>query len=166
MKAVNSEQAPAYQAERTATLGTDLIERAKAHLHAHLTSRRVSDTPFTSPNLVRDYLQLHYADLGHEVFTVMFLDTQHRLLSIDDMFRGTIDSSSVYSREVVKRAIEVGAGAVIFAHNHPSGIAEPSQADKKITDRLKEALGLFEIRVLDHLIVGETVVSFAERGLI
>lgn len=166
MKAINSEQAPAYQAERCTALDTELIEHARTHLLDYLVSRRVKNTPFTSPNLVRDYLQLHYADLSYEVFSVMFLDTQHRLLSIEDMFRGTIDSASIYPREVVKRALELGAGAVILAHNHPSGVADPSQADQKITDRLKEALGLFEIRVLDHLIVGETIVSFAERGLI
>lgn len=166
MKAVNSEQAPAYQVERRTPLDTDLIVRARTHLHDYLTSRRVGDVPFTSPNLVRTYLQLHYADLSYEVFSVMFFDTQHRLLSIEDMSRGTIDSSSVYPREVAKRALELGAGAVILVHNHPSGVADPRQADQKITDRLKEALGLFEIRVLDHLIVGETVVSFAERGLI
>lgn len=164
MKSVNSEQAPAYQAERRTTLDTDLIERARTHLHDYLVGRRAFDQRLTSPKLVRDYLSLHYADLSHEVFSVLFLDNQHRLLRIEDMFRGTIDSASVYPREVAKRALEIGAGAVILAHNHPSGAADPSQDDRKITQRLKEALGLFEIRVLDHLVVGESVTSFAEEG--
>ena len=98
---------------------------------------------------------------------MLFLDTQHRLIAFEELFRGTLDSASVYPREVAKEALRHNAGAVILAHNHPSGIAEPSHADRRITDRLKEALGLFEIRVLDHLVVGSPeVVSFAEQGLI
>src|SRR5699024_8527544 len=102
-----------------------------------------------------------------EVFCVLFLDTQHRVIAFDEMFYGTLDSASVYPREVVKRALYYNAGAVILAHNHPSGDPEPSDADRRITDRLTEALGLIDIRVLDHFVIGkEPAVSFAERGLI
>ena len=96
----------------------------------------------------------------------MFLDNRHRVISFDRMFNGTIDGASVYPREVVRAAINHNAAAVIFAHNHPSGVAEPSRADEQITRRLKDALALIDVRVLDHMIVGDEVVSFAERGLI
>ncbi|MDT0502281.1 MULTISPECIES: RadC family protein [unclassified Halomonas] len=119
----------------------------------------------TSPTLVRAYLSSQLRHLGHEEFAALFLDTQHRVIRYESLFRGTLDSASVYPREVARRALELGAGALILAHNHPSGVAEPSDADRRITDRLREALGLFEIRVLDHFVVGDgEVVSFAERG--
>lgn len=101
-----------------------------------------------------------------EVFALLLLDNQHRLIEFNELFYGTIDSASVYPREVVKLALERNAAAVIFAHNHPSGDATPSQADKRITSRLKDALALIDVRVLDHFVVGETCVSFAERGWI
>ncbi|MEZ8076857.1 DNA repair protein RadC, partial [Vibrio sp. FF112] len=101
-----------------------------------------------------------------EVFAVMFLDNQHHLISFEELFFGTIDSASVYPREVVKAALKTNAAAVIFAHNHPSGDATPSQADKRITQRLKDALALVDIRVLDHIVIGDSAVSFAERGLL
>jgi DNA repair protein RadC len=105
-------------------------------------------------------------EFEHEVFGAIFLDTQHSILSFDLLFRGTIDSSSVHPREVVKQALRYNAAAVIFAHNHPSGVAEPSRADEMITRRLVEALAMIDVRVLDHFVVGGTeVVSFAERGL-
>ena len=105
--------------------------------------------------------------MEHEQFCALFLDSQHRLIEFAELFRGTLDSASVYPREVAKEALHHNAAAVIFAHNHPSGIAEPSMADRKITKRLQEALGLFEIRVLDHIVVGSPgMVSFAEEGLI
>ena len=120
-----------------------------------------------SPDAVRDYLQLLLADRPHEVFTVVFLDAQHRVLQAVEMFRGTIDQASVYPREVVKTALQHNAAAVIFSHNHPSGNSEPSQADKLLTQRLKEALALVDVRTLDHIVVGgEATTSFAERGLI
>jgi DNA repair protein RadC len=100
------------------------------------------------------------------VFAVMFLDNQHRLIAFEELFFGTIDSASVYPREVLKAALKVNAAALIFAHNHPSGDATPSQADKQITQRLKEALALVDIRVLDHIVVGDSAISFAERGLL
>jgi len=121
----------------------------------------------TNPRAVRDYLAVHYAGQEREVFGVMFLDNRHRLIAVEEMFAGTVDGASVHPREVVKRALKLNAAAVILAHNHPSGVAEPSQADELITARIRDALALVDIRVLDHLIVGgTTVVSFAERGLI
>jgi DNA repair protein RadC len=121
----------------------------------------------TSPEAVRDYLKLSIADLPHETFVVMFLDSQHRLLAADELFRGTLAQTSVYPREVVKAALAHNAAAVIFAHNHPSGVAEPSRADELLTQALKQALALVDIRTLDHFVVaGHRVVSFAERGLL
>ena len=119
----------------------------------------------TSPDLVRDYLWLQFAGYEQEVFGVVFLDTQHQVIEFTEMFFGTIDSASVYPREVVKKALQLNAGAVIFAHNHPSGQPDPSDSDRRITDRLKEALGLIDVRVLDHIVVGGSEsVSFAEKG--
>jgi DNA repair protein RadC len=125
------------------------------------------DTVISSPSDSRDYLISQLADLEHEVFAVLFLDNRHRVISFDHLFNGTIDGASVHPREVVKRALKHNAAAVILTHNHPSGIPEPSQADQSLTRRLKEALALIDVRVLDHIVVGgvETV-SFAERGLI
>jgi len=120
----------------------------------------------SSPQETRQYLSSQLRDYPHEVFAVLFLDQRHRVISFDEMFRGTIDGANVYPREVVKKALEHNAAAVIFAHNHPSGVAEPSQSDERITQRLKEALNLVDIRVLDHFVVGDEVVSFAERGLL
>jgi DNA repair protein RadC len=110
---------------------------------------------------------MHYAGQQREVFGCMFLDNRHRLIRFDEVFHGTIDGASVHPREVVKLALARNAAAVILAHNHPSGVAEPSQADELITARLRDALSLVDIRVLDHLVVGgTTVTSFVERGLI
>jgi len=121
----------------------------------------------TSPGAVRDYLRLALAARGHEVFVVLFLDAQHRVLRSTELFRGTLTQTSVYPREVVRAALAANAAAVIFAHNHPSGIAQPSQADELLTRQLREALALVEIRVLDHFIVaGNQTLSFAERGLL
>ena len=121
----------------------------------------------TSPQAVRDYLKLSLAHLPHETFVVMFLDAQHRLLAAEELFRGTLSQTSVYPREIVKAALEHNAAAVIFAHNHPSGVAEPSRADELLTQALKQALVLVDIRTLDHFVVaGRHVVSFAERGLL
>lgn len=121
----------------------------------------------TSPGAVRDYLRLALASRPHEVFLVLFLDSQHRVLSDAELFRGTLTQTSVYPREVVKAALAANAAAVIFAHNHPSGVAQPSHADELLTRQLKEALALVEVRVLDHFIVaGSQALSFAERGLL
>ncbi|HHJ4570157.1 TPA: DNA repair protein RadC [Citrobacter farmeri] len=124
-------------------------------------------TSFTSPAAVKEYLRAKLAGFEHEVFAVLFMDTQHRLIEYAEMFRGTIDGASVYPREVVKEALQLNAAAVIVSHNHPSGNPEPSGADRALTQRLKEALGLVDVRVLDHVIVaGTDTTSFAERGLI
>jgi DNA repair protein RadC len=121
----------------------------------------------SSPKATRDYLALKLETLEREVFAVIFLDKRHRLISYQEMFQGTIDGASVHPREVVKEALKQNAAAVILAHPHPSGVAEPSQADEFITTRLKEALALVDIRVLDHIIVaGGDTTSLAERGLL
>tara|TARA_B100001250_G_C19800150_1_gene790669 strand:+ start:523 stop:1197 length:675 start_codon:yes stop_codon:yes gene_type:complete len=140
-----------------------VLEMARRHLAQEL---KRGDT-LTSPEHTRRYLQAQLRDRDHEVFVVLLLDNQNRVVEYHELFRGTIDAASVYPREVVKLALNKGAAAVILAHNHPSGVAEPSSADRLITERLVQALGLVDIRVLDHLIVGDGVtVSFAERGLI
>ncbi|MCT4715588.1 DNA repair protein RadC [Enterobacteriaceae bacterium H18W14] len=120
---------------------------------------------FTSSSSVRDWLRLQLATLDREVFTVLWLDNQHRLIAHDTLFLGTINSITVHPREVVKSGLKNNAAAAVLAHNHPSGEAEPSQADRLITERLKQALDLVDIRLLDHLVVGGMdIVSFAERG--
>jgi len=114
-----------------------------------------------------NFLKLKLAEKEHEVFSIMFLDNRHQLIKYEEMFRGTIDGASVYPREVVKRALQLNAAALIVAHNHPSGIPEPSMADERITIRLKDACGLVEIRLLDHIIVGGMdTVSLAEKGIL
>lgn len=121
----------------------------------------------SGPGAVRDYLRLTLHARPHEVFVVVFLDAQHRVLASEELFRGTLTQTSVYPREVVKRALFHNAAAVILAHNHPSGVAEPSRADEYLTATLKTALALVDVRVLDHMIVGRgQVVSLAERGLL
>jgi DNA repair protein RadC len=127
---------------------------------------READT-LASPEVVRDYLRVLLGDRPHEVFAVVFLDTRHRVLDAIEMFRGTLTQTSVYPREVVIEALARNAAAVILAHNHPSGSAEPSTADEALTQTLKAALALVDVRVLDHFVVTRSaVVSFAERGLI
>jgi DNA repair protein RadC len=121
----------------------------------------------TSPGAVRDYLRLALGGREHEVFVCLWLDAQHRVISFQESFRGTLTQTSVYPREIVKAALAANAAAVIFAHNHPSGVAQPSQADELLTRNLKEALGLVDVKVLDHFIVaGSQALSFAERGLL
>lgn len=138
-------------------------ELAKRALNEEL--RR--DTLLNSPDRVRDYLRLRLAHLPHEVFLALFLDAQNRLVSTEELFRGTLTQTSVYPREVVKRALANNAAAVVFAHNHPSGVTEPSRADEMLTHALKSALQLVDVRVLDHLVVAHgSVTSFAERGLL
>lgn len=132
-----------------------------------LSLRMRKGSALTSPKAAQDYLMMRLAAREHEVFTILFLDTRHRLIDCLDMFRGTIDGASVHPREVVKEALKRNAAAVILSHNHPSGVAEPSQADEIITTRLRDALALVDIRVLDHLIVaGDVVTSLAERGVL
>jgi DNA repair protein RadC len=124
-------------------------------------------TALSSPDKVRAYLRITLSSRPHEVFMALFLDAQNRLIVADELFRGSLTQTSVYPREVVKRALAVNAGGVIFAHNHPSGVAEPSRSDELLTTSLRQALTLVDVRVLDHLIVaGGDVLSFAERGLL
>jgi DNA repair protein RadC len=121
----------------------------------------------TSPHAVRHYLRLTLEARPYEVFMVLHLDAQHRVLAVEELFRGTLTQTSVYPREVVKRALHHNAAGVIFAHNHPSGLAEPSRADELLTQALKQALGVMDIKVLDHFVIGRgATVSFAERGLL
>lgn len=139
------------------------LELGRRHLYATLQR----GDALTSPDDTRRYLSARLRGYGHEVFAALFLDNRHRVIAFEELFSGTIDGASVHPREVVKRALSHNAAALILAHNHPSGVAEPSRADESITRRLREALALVEIRVLDHLIVGDgEIVSLAERGLI
>ncbi|MGR6832823.1 RadC family protein [Aliivibrio wodanis] len=139
-----------------------VFEKA-AELLEHQYKREQS---FTNPEHTKRYLSMKLGYQEREVFAVLFLDNQHQLISYQELFYGTVDSASVYPREVAKAALQANAAAVIFSHNHPSGIAEPSECDKRITTRLVDALKLLDIRVLDHVVVGSPCVSFAERGLI
>jgi DNA repair protein RadC len=140
-----------------------IIAAAREHM-----SRRIRrGTQLTSPKATRDYLSLKLGTLEREVFAVIFLDRRNRLISYQEMFQGTIDGASVHPREVVKEALKQNAAAVILAHPHPSGVAEPSQADELITTRLRDALNLIDVRILDHIIVaGGATTSMAERGLL
>lgn len=120
-----------------------------------------------SPQAVRDYLTLSLAGRDHEVFAIVFCDAQNRVIALEELFRGTLTQTSVYPREVVKQALHHNAAAVIFAHNHPSGVAEPSRSDETLTQALKQALALVDVKVLDHFVVGSgAAMSFAERGLL
>ncbi|MBO9645308.1 MAG: DNA repair protein RadC [Pseudacidovorax sp.] len=131
-------------------------------------AQRLAERPaFETPDAVAEYLQLHLAHKPHEVFAVLFLDTRHHLLAMEELFRGTLSQTSVYPREVVQRALHHGAAAVVLAHNHPSGDVQPSRADQQLTDALKAALALLDIRVLDHVIVGPgRFLSMAQQGLV
>ena len=121
----------------------------------------------TSPAIVRDYLKVILNGREHEVFVALFLDSQHRLIAAEELFRGTLSQTSVYPREVVKRSLALNAAAVIFAHNHPSGVAEPSNSDVMLTNALKQALALVDVKVLDHFVVARSeVLSMAERGIV
>jgi DNA repair protein RadC len=132
-----------------------------------LREKLANGNALSSPSAVREFLRLKLQALPHEVFLCLFLDAQNRVIASEELFRGTLTQTSVYPREVVKRALHHNAGAVIFAHNHPSGVAEPSHADETLTQALKQALALVDVRVLDHFIVaGGGVLSFAERGLL
>lgn len=134
---------------------------------AILSRRMRANDPLSSPNAVRDYLRMSLSGREHEVFVVVLLDAQHRVLHCEEMFRGTLTQTSVYPREVVKTALAANAASVIFAHNHPSGVNEPSQADELLTRELKAALALVDVKVLDHFVIaGAQSLSFAERGLL
>ncbi|MEN8259378.1 MAG: DNA repair protein RadC [Pseudomonadota bacterium] len=140
-----------------------VLEMARRHFRETL----MRDGALTSPDATRAYLIAQLRELDHEVFACLFLDNRHRIIEFEKLFQGTIDGASVYPRVVAKKALSHNAAAVIFAHNHPSGVAEPSQADKHITQKLKQSMELLDIRVLDHFIVGDgEAFSFAEHGLI
>jgi DNA repair protein RadC len=149
---------PAKRAELAAVF--EIARRA-------LTQQLQRGPVFDAPGKVKEYAAMHLRGLTREVFAVLFLDSQHRLIEMKTLFQGTLSQTSVYPREVVREAMNLNAGAVILAHNHPSGVAEPSRADEYLTQQLKTALAMVDVRVLDHLVVGcGDVVSFAERGLL
>lgn len=153
-------QGPCSSAEAKLMAARELVRRA---LVETMQERDVLD----SPAQVREYLGIMLGKRDHEVFMALFLDAQHRVIAPEEMFRGTLTQTSVYPREVVKRALAMNAAAVIFAHNHPSGIAEPSRSDELLTQALKTALALVDVRVLDHIVIaGSNAISFAERGLL
>jgi len=156
-------EAPAYVVTPSADSDDAVIAKAIAILE-----RRIRSGPvFESPAAVKDYARLQLGALDHEVFAVIFVDSQHRLIAFEQMFRGTLGQTSVYPREVVKRALELNAGAVILAHNHPSGSTQQSRADEYLTQTLKTALALVDVRILDHVVVScEGCRSFAEQGLL
>ena len=161
-----------FAADLSNVKGLGPAKRAQFEAAMELARRSLQDgmrsaSALTSPGAVRDYLRLAIASREHEVFVCLWLDAQHRVISFDEMFRGTLTQTSVYPREIVKAGLRANAAAVIFAHNHPSGVAQPSQADELLTRNLKEALSLVDIKVLDHFIVaGHQTLSFAERGLL
>ena len=131
-----------------------------------LSKRHFGTDAFTTAADTMQFLSIKLGNEKREVFGVMFLDSQHRLIEYRNMFFGTVNSASVYPREIVKAILETNAAAIIISHNHPSGVPEPSQADIKITERIKQAIGLIDVMLLDHIVVGETCVSLAQRGLI
>ena len=140
---------------------------ARELLLRDLREQMTNSPVMSSPQVLRDWLRLHCAGLQHEVFLVLYLDAHHRLIEAEELFRGTLTQTSVYPREVVKGALTRNAAALALAHNHPSGEAEPSRADELLTQTLKSALSLVDVRIIDHFIVaGDKVVSFAELGLI
>ncbi|KQW50775.1 MULTISPECIES: DNA repair protein RadC [unclassified Roseateles] len=148
---------PAKRAEIAAVL--EIARRS-------LNQRLVEKSTMNDVDTVKTYVRLHLGGLSHEVFAVLFLDTQLKLIAMETLFQGSLAHTTVHPREVVKRALALGAGAAILAHNHPSGVAEPSHADQLLTKHLSQALALVDVRVVDHLVVGAgEVVSFAERGL-
>ncbi|HPE61738.1 MAG TPA: DNA repair protein RadC [Thiolinea sp.] len=139
-----------------------VLEMSRRYLHERMTRGDV----LSDPDTVRCFLTSRLRDGCAEVFACVFLDNRHRVIRYEELFHGTINAASVHPREVVRQALHHNAAAVIFAHNHPSGVAEPSEADERITRRLTDALALIDVRVLDHFIIGDQVVSFAERGLL
>lgn len=155
-------KASALPGEQSARLAASL-ELARRVLR----ERMGTGVVLSSPAAVRDYLRLKLSALEHEVFWCVFLDAQNRVITAREMFRGTLTQTSVYPREVVKAALQVNAAALIFAHNHPSGIAEPSRSDEALTQALKQALAMVDVKTLDHFVIGrDSALSFAERGLL
>ena len=161
-----------FAADLAGVKGLGPAKRAQFEAALELARRSLKDdlrsaSALTSPGAVRDYLRLAIAEREHEVFVCLWLDAQHRVTACEELFRGTLTQTSVYPREIVKAALKANAAAVIFAHNHPSGAAQPSQADELLTRNLKDALALVDVKVLDHFVVaGNQALSFAERGLL
>lgn len=154
-------------ARDSSTPGCRRLATSLALAQALLAEEMTTGPVFDSPAAVSDFLKLHFAGQPHESFVVMYLDAQHRLLAIEDLFRGTLAQTSVYPREIARRALHHNAAALIVAHNHPSGAAEPSRADEALTAALKASLSLLDVRVLDHLVIaGSQATSLAQRGLI
>ena len=163
----------ASQAEFSAIPGMGPAKYAQLQAVLEMARRALGEelkqaSALSTPDAVRDYLRLHLAGLKHEVFFVLWLDAQNRLITAEELFRGSLTQTSVYPREVVKRALAHNAAAVVLAHNHPSGVAEPSGADRHLTQELKQALALVDVKVLDHFVVAGSAspLSFAERGLL
>ncbi|MFT5276574.1 MAG: DNA repair protein RadC [Glaciecola sp.] len=162
----------ATKSQLSSTLGFGPAKYATLSACFELTRRSLAENllrphSFTQADAASSYLLAELRDKPHEVFSMLLLDSQHQLIAFRQMFKGTINSAAVYPRELVKQALEDNAAAVILAHNHPSGIAEPSQADIQITERIKRAMELIDVRVLDHFVIGDgTAVSFAQRGLL
>ena len=152
--------------------GLGAAKFAQVHAVLEMSRRALRETldrgaALSSPQSVRDYLRLKLQGKPHEVFVAVFLDAQNRVLEVEELFRGTLTQTSVFPREIVKRALHYNAAAIIFAHNHPSGVAEPSRADEALTQTLKHTLALVDVKVLDHFVVGgDSAMSFAERGLL
>ena len=171
-KQVRSEEQANYEAAphpEKARSVKDMEDDAVLYKAAKILKNRLQhrETVISSPVSVRQFLQIKLRPYPYEVFCAMFLDNRHRLIEFVELFRGTLDGASVHPREVIREAMKHNAAAVIFAHNHPSGVEEPSQADLRITERLKTALGYIDVRVLDHIIIGEgDGTSLAERGLL
>lgn len=170
MKNIKSEEAPTYQAlgyTSPAAIKRDPEEEEIINRALDILCRRLGGEALTDPRTVGQYLQLHHRDREHEVFGCLWLNTRHRVIGRSEIFRGTVDGAAVYPREVVKEALANNAAAVVFYHNHPSGDPSPSAQDVQITEKLKKALALVDVRTLDHVIVGNGGwASLAERGLI
>ena len=164
MNKINNEEAPQYITVPSFVKENKIIAEALKILTLRIKKPKAI---IENPNDVKKFLKLKLTGLEHEVFAVMFLNNHHGVIEYEEMFRGTIDGASVYPREVVKRALQLNAAALILAHNHPSGNPESSMEDERITTRLVKACSLVDIRIIDHVIVGShELVSFAERGLI
>jgi DNA repair protein RadC len=167
MKEPNTRHAPLYIRDETGKYRPATHTEISRTAAAQLLQAFKRGPNLTAPNHVREYLRLQLTHLEREAFAIVFLDNRHRVIDYDELFYGTVDGASVHVREVVKAALQANAAAVILAHNHPSGVAEPSKSDKLITAKIRDALSIVDIRVLDHMIVGDgPPVSMAERGLI
>ncbi|WP_181317855.1 RadC family protein [Shewanella morhuae] len=165
-KAMSTKPARQGTIDKQVTQWPQTVDEVLASAANIIAERFVKKDAYTNPQATKDFLTYKLGGYEREVFAVMLLDNQHQLLEFKELFFGTLDAASVYPREVVKAVLVVNAAAVIFAHNHPSGESEPSTADKNITKRLSDALALIDVRVLDHIVVGRTPVSFAECGLL